>query len=65
MSFEDLKARIILLLQEATHQPEDLHEAQESLREHLSELETMGLTPPKDLVALERKLEGLLETRPR
>ncbi len=58
MSFESLKARINMILDTATHQPEDLHELQESLREELSSLRAQGLPLPQDLVALEAKLEA-------
>lgn len=60
MSFEDLKARIALLLEQMVHQPEDAHELQESLREELQELRDSGLPLPEDLVTLERKLEEQL-----
>lgn len=63
MSFEDLKARIAMIMDAGTHQPEDLHEAQESLREHLAEMRAMGLPLPQDLVELEVQLEKLLNTR--
>ncbi len=60
MPFEDLKVRLALLLEQATHQPEDWHEAQESIREDIAKLRAQGLTPPEDLVRLEDELEKRL-----
>ncbi len=60
MPFEDLKVRLALLLEQMTHQPEDWHEAQETIREEISELRAQGLTPPADLVKLEEELEERL-----
>ena len=56
MPLESLKARIAMLLEEMVHQPEDTHEIQESLREKLSEMRTLGLEVPQDLVKLELQL---------
>lgn len=61
MSFEPLKATIYNLLDEMIEQPEDLHEAQESLREKLQELRNLGQPLPQDLVDLELWLEETLE----
>lgn len=60
MPFEDLKVRLTMLLDQMVHQPEDLHEAQETIREELAELRAQGLTPPQDLVDLEAALEQQL-----
>ncbi len=60
MPFESLKVRIRMLLEEATHQPEDLHELQETIREELAELRASGLPLPQDLVDLELELEKRL-----
>lgn len=57
MPFEDIKVRIKLFLETATHQPEDLHELQETLREDIATLKAQGLTPPDDLLELEKQLE--------
>lgn len=57
MPYGDIKTRIRLFLELATHQPEDLHELQESLREELSVLKAQGLPLPDDLVKLEEQLE--------
>lgn len=60
MPFESLKVRITMLLEEATHQPEDFHELQETIREELAELRASGLPLPQDLVKLELELEKRL-----
>lgn len=57
MSFEQIKARIALMLEEATYQPEDLHEAREVLREQMAELRAQNQSVPKDLQDLERRLD--------
>lgn len=57
MSFEDLKVRISMMLDGMVHQPEDLHEMQERLREELANLRALGLPLPDDLVQLEDRLE--------
>lgn len=60
MPFESIKARMALLLEQMVHQPEDMHELQETLREELSELRASGLPVPLDLVELEKRLEEQL-----
>ena len=60
MPFESLKARMAMLLEQMIHQPEDMHELQETLREELSELRASGLPVPLDLVELEQRLEDQL-----
>jgi len=57
MSFEQIKARIALMLEEATYQPEDLHEAREVLREQMAELRAQNQPVPADLQDLERRLD--------
>lgn len=57
MSFEQIKARIALMLEEATYQPEDLHEAREVLREQMAELRAENQSVPEDLQDLERLLD--------
>lgn len=57
MSFEQIKARIALMLEESTYQPEDLHEAREVLREQMAELRAQNQTVPEDLQDLERRLD--------
>ncbi|HSF91400.1 MAG TPA: hypothetical protein VLA51_04260 [Paracoccaceae bacterium] len=60
MSFEDLKVRIAMMLEQMVHQPEDIHEAQEALREELEELKASGMPLPQDLVDLEAEMEAQL-----
>lgn len=55
--FEDLKASISLIMQEIAERPEDRHILQEALREKISELRTMGLPVPQDILRLEEALE--------
>jgi hypothetical protein len=55
--FEDLKASITLIMQEIAARPEDRHILQEALREKISELRTMGLPVPQDILKLEEALE--------
>lgn len=55
--FEDLKASISLIMQEITERPEDRHVLQEALREKISELRSMGLPVPQDILRLEEALE--------
>lgn len=57
MSFEPLKARIAVMLEEATYQPEDLHEAREVLREQIAELRAQNQVVPKDLQDLAKQLD--------
>jgi len=63
MAFENLKAGIALLMEQASKTPEDAHEIQQSLRDKLAELKAFGLPLPEDLVALEKQLDADL-TRP-
>ena len=60
MSFENIKASVALLLEQMTHQPEDLHELQESLREKIAEQRAMGQPVPEEVLALEQKLSAAL-----
>ena len=60
MSFEELKARVSLLMEEATHQPEDLHEALEILREQIAEMRSLNGEVPSDLLRLEQRLNEKL-----
>ena len=53
MAFEDIKARIALLLEAMVQRPTDAHEIHENLREQLNELKAMGMPLPDDLVELE------------
>jgi len=56
MAFEALKTAIYMMLEEATEQPEDLHQLQEQLREKLAEFRALGLPVPQDFVQAERDL---------
>ncbi len=60
MAFEALKVRLLMMLDEATHQPEDLHELQEELREKIAEFTAQGLPVPEDIADLEKMLEDRL-----
>lgn len=60
MAFEALKIRLLMILDEATHQPEDLHELQEELREKIADLKAQGLPVPEDITQLEKRLEVTL-----
>lgn len=60
MPLESLKARILMFLDEATDAPEDGHDLQERLREHLMSLRGMGLPVPQDLADLEHALASEL-----
>jgi len=61
MAFEDLKIRLLMMLDEATHQPEDLHELQEELREKIAGFNAQGLPVPEDLAKLEARLGAALK----
>ena len=55
MALEALKIRLLMMLDEATHQPEDLHELQEELREKIAEFRAQGL---RSLVSAELRGKG-------
>jgi DNA-binding FadR family transcriptional regulator len=57
MSFEQIKAQIAMMLEDATYQPEDLHEAREVLREQLADLQAQNQTVPQDLKDLMKELD--------
>ena len=61
MAFEDLKIRLLMMLDEATHQPEDLHELQEELREKIAGFNAQSLPVPEDLAKLEARLGAALK----
>lgn len=61
MAFEDFRVALALLLDEIAKEPDNKHELQESLREKLTEMQSMGLPLPVDLVELEDYLEQDLE----
>lgn len=60
MAFEDWKVRLRMMLEEATHQPEDLHELQEELREEVAKFRGQSLPVPQDILDLEKALEDRL-----
>ena len=60
MAFEALKIRLLMMLDEATHQPEDLHELQEELREEIANFKAQGLPVPDDIAQLEERMEAAL-----
>ena len=57
MAFEQLKMAITMLMDEIAKRPEDAHVLQEQLREKISEMKTLGLPVPDDILALELALE--------
>ena len=61
MAFDDIRAKIIDLLEKMTNQPHDYRELEEMVRERLNELRAEGLPLPEDLVELERKLDAAFE----
>ena len=64
MAFEAMRVQIASLLDEIAANPTDAHSLQESLREKLMEMQSMGLPLPDDLVGLEAYLEEDLDTAP-
>jgi hypothetical protein len=61
MAFENFRLQIAMLMDEIARNPGDAHELQESLREKLAEMQSLGLSPPADLVGLEEYLEDDLD----
>jgi predicted metal-dependent enzyme (double-stranded beta helix superfamily) len=62
MAFDELIARIKLLLTEMQNQPGDEHELLEQIHAELAELKATGQPLPEDLVQLEKQLQELLRT---
>ncbi len=58
MAFEEIKARISMLLAEMESRPEDSHELYLQLRERIGEMKAMGYEVPADFLKLERRLEA-------
>ena len=58
MAFEDIQARIALLVEQILNEPKDALELQELLREELNQIRGTGMPLPEDLLELERKLEA-------
>lgn len=61
MAFEDLKARLAMLMDEIAQNPQDAHQLQEQLREQIAEMRSMGMAVPEELIGLEDYLEDGLE----
>ena len=57
MAFEDLIARVNLLLNDMETQPQDAHELLEQIHMELNQLKATGQPLPEDLSQLERRLE--------
>lgn len=57
MAFEDLIARINLLLNDMESQPQDAHELLEQIHMELNQLKATGQPLPEDLSRLESRLE--------
>ena len=62
MPFEDLIAKINLLLSDMENQPHDAHEVLEQIHLELNQLKATGQPLPEDLLKLERRLELEFET---
>ena len=60
MAFDELIARIKLLLTEMQNQPGDEHELLKQVHAELAELKATGQPLPEDLVQLEQQLQELL-----
>jgi hypothetical protein len=58
MSFEDLLARVNLIVRGADQEPEDAHELLEKLHLEIHQMRAMGQPVPEDLAQLERRLES-------
>ncbi len=63
MAFERIKSEIAMLLTEMENQPQNLWELHEMTLEKLTELRSLGLPLPQDLVDLEKKLNNDLKHR--
>ncbi len=58
MAFEELIARMNLLLNDMEPHAEDAHELLEQIHMELNQLKATGQPLPEDLVQLERRLEA-------
>ena len=58
MAFEDLIARMNLLLNEMEPHAEDAHEILEQIHLELNQMKATGQPLPEDLVRLEKRLEA-------
>ena len=57
MAFDDLIARIGLLVNEMENRPEDAHEILEQIHMELNQMRATGQPLPDDLIELEKRLE--------
>lgn len=57
MAFDDLIARIGLLVNEMENRPEDAHEILEQIHMELNQMRATGQPLPDDLLELEKRLE--------
>lgn len=57
MALESLKAEIGLILEMLSNPPHDRYELYVQLKEKLNEMRVFGMTPPADLVELEKALD--------
>lgn len=57
MAFEELLARIGLLINQINNQPEDAREIYEILHQKLNELRATGMPLPDDLAELEQRMQ--------
>ncbi|MEQ1577695.1 MAG: hypothetical protein ABL894_08580 [Hyphomicrobium sp.] len=62
MSFDELEAKLGLLLTMMQNEPQDRHELYLQIRESMGELRAYGLPVPKDLIDFESALEGEFST---
>ena len=63
MAFDELIARINLMIIEMENQPGDAHELYEQIRLELNQLRATGQPLPEDLAKLEAELSREFETR--
>ena len=61
MAFDEIVARIQLLLAEMQNQPHDEHELLDQIHAELAQLKSTGQPLPEDLVKLEKQLEARLQ----
>ncbi len=59
MDLQEFEAAILELIEEAEGEQGDAHEIYLRVRQMLDQLRAMNMTPPEDLVRLERELEEL------
>jgi hypothetical protein len=57
MAFEDIKARMALLLEETHDRPDGLHGLYQNVLQELNELRALDMPLPEELLELERALE--------